>query len=127
MSRQLTPLPLNAEQVIGEMAAAGGKNRDIAFSLGISERTLKRRFGPILTKRRADRRLGLARKQTTLALKGNVTMLIWLGKQPIDAGGLGQVDRVDFGVEPNWAQMSDAELDAWCAGKVRQKKIAADE
>jgi hypothetical protein len=34
---------------------------------------------------------------------------------------------MDFGAEPKWEHMSDAELDAWCAGKVRAKKLAADE
>jgi DNA-binding CsgD family transcriptional regulator len=105
MSRKLTPLPDNAEQIVADMAAAGGKNRDIAFSLGIAERTLKRRFGPILTKRRADRRLGLARKQTMLALKGNVTMLIWLGTQL-----LGQQDvRINLTEIPDEVFQQEAE------------------
>jgi hypothetical protein len=39
---------------------------------------------------RAQRRLSIATWQMSYAKKGNGTMLVWLGKQPVDRGGLGQ-------------------------------------
>ena len=122
MGRKPIPLPDNAEAIVSMEAAAGGTDRDIAAYLGIGKTTLQSHFGAILTKQRAVRRLGLARKQTTLALKGNVTMLIWLGKQPAEKGGLAQVDRLELGPVPDFSKWSDADLEAFLAGKIKPKK-----
>jgi hypothetical protein len=72
-------------------AALGGTDLEIAEMVGCSPQTLKRRYGEKLKAGRARRRLRLRQKQTEVALGGNVTMLIWLGKQE-----LGQVDRQEL-------------------------------
>lgn len=65
-------------------------NRKICEALGYNDTTLKRNFGNILTKGRAVLKQRLRRKQIDVALKGNITMLIWLGKQY-----LGQAEKVE--------------------------------
>jgi len=62
----------------------------------VSEDTILRRikkeyeldYATYKTKKMSRVRIGLARKQIEVAMSGNVTMLIWLGKQM-----LGQVDK----------------------------------
>lgn len=103
-------LPANAAAIVGQRAFTGAKDKDIAAELGVAVTTLKRHFGPILVKQRALRRMTLAGAQLKYALKGNPAMLIWLGKQAIEAGGLGQRDELAWGkVDPT--KMSDEELD----------------
>lgn len=51
--------------------------------LGVSPRSLVRNHGPSLIRGRAERRLKLRQKQTEIALGGNVSMLIWLGKNEL--------------------------------------------
>ena len=68
-------------------------DEELAHGLGISVDTLARRksspkFAELLAKGKAKGKTSLRRKQYHVALGGNVTMLIWLGKQH-----LGQVDR----------------------------------
>jgi hypothetical protein len=54
---------------------------DIALIVGCSVDTLERRFADVIETGRADVRKSLRRKQVELAMKGDRTMLIWLGKQ----------------------------------------------
>jgi hypothetical protein len=68
-------------------------DEELAYGLGISVDTLARRkaesqFAEAMEKGKAKGKTSLRRKQYQVALDGNVTMLIWLGKQH-----LGQVDR----------------------------------
>lgn len=121
MPRGRTVFPPDAERIVAEAASAGASSRDIAFALGVALRTLERRFGGALTKNRALRRIGIARKQTTLALKGagNPTMLIWLGKQPVDKGGLGQTDRLELGPKPDFRNWSTEDLRLLVSGRMK--------
>lgn len=70
--------------------------QEVAAFFGVSESTVEHRFTtePDLRaaweKGRASGKLSLRRKQTEMANAGNVTMLIWLGKQL-----LGQKDKVE--------------------------------
>ena len=75
---------LTPEKQIEQMASFGLNNLEIAAITGIDDSTLKRNFENNLTKGRADLKQKLKRKQITVALQGNVTMLIWLGKQYLD-------------------------------------------
>jgi hypothetical protein len=70
--------------LVGQMAFDGAKNSEIAAVLGIDDQTINNRFSLILTKKRSERRAALRKKQTTMALHGNIPMLIWLGKQELD-------------------------------------------
>jgi hypothetical protein len=79
------------------LAAIGCTDEDIALLVGISKSTLFNRkqddpeFLSALEKGRAEIRMSLRRKQVEIAKAGNVTMLIWLGKQLLD-----QTDRRDL-------------------------------
>lgn len=63
---------------------------EIAAVLGCSQDTLERRFSAVLDRGREQGRASLRRQQYKLAMGGNATMCIWLGKQ-----WLGQKDKHD--------------------------------
>lgn len=69
-------------------ASLGCPNTEIAIMVGTSENTIRRRFGEVVDKGRAKRRATIRGWQYEAAKKGNVAMLIWLGKQE-----LGQSDK----------------------------------
>lgn len=79
---------LTEEAKIEKLASYGLTNKEIAEALGYDENTLKRNFEIFLIKGKADLKQRLKRKQISVALGGNVSMLIWLGKQY-----LGQADK----------------------------------
>lgn len=72
------------------LASAFCTNEEIAAKLGCSPDTLTRRFADPLKRGRDSAKASLRAKQFQLAMKGNVTLLIWLGKQY-----LGQRDKAD--------------------------------
>jgi hypothetical protein len=78
------------EDAVYKLARLGATNTDIADFYGCDETTIRKRFPEILAKGRAERRNTLRQWQWDAAQAGNVTMLIWLGKQD-----LGQSDRAD--------------------------------
>ena len=81
------------EETIKRLAAVGCTMGEMATITGLSERTLHRRFVGVIETGRAERKRSLRRKQTELAMNGDRTMLIWLGKQD-----LGQRDNLDHRV-----------------------------
>lgn len=81
-------IELTEEDKIEKLASYGLTNKEIAEALGYDENTLKRNFEIFLTKGKADLKQRLKKKQISVALGGNVSMLIWLGKQY-----LGQADK----------------------------------
>ena len=78
------------EKQVEKLASYGLTNKEIADALAYDENTLKRKFEIFLTKGKANLKQRLKRKQIDVALSGNVSMLIWLGKQY-----LGQADKLD--------------------------------
>jgi hypothetical protein len=72
-------------------------DEEMAAHLGCSPKTIQRRrnkdpeFAAIFEKGRADGKISLRRSQYKEALKGNTSMLIWLGKQL-----LGQRDNIEI-------------------------------
>lgn len=89
------PIELDLKQV-EKLAEIGCTDEEIGLVMGCSADTVARRrkndpaFCGVLEKGRASRRESLRRVQTDAALDGNVTMMIWLGKQE-----LGQSDKVE--------------------------------
>jgi predicted transcriptional regulator len=85
------PIELNLKQ-IQAAAAIGCTQEDIARLVGVSERTISRRADAreAIAQGMAVMRTSLRRMQWEKAKDGNVTMMIWLGKQM-----LGQKDRVE--------------------------------
>jgi len=69
-------------KIVGELAAAGCSNSEIADILGCSKKMIgSRRFAAILAKNRAEVRKHLRQVQIEAALGGSVMMMIWLGRQ----------------------------------------------
>ncbi|NDD53269.1 hypothetical protein EBZ39_05245 [bacterium] len=68
-------------KMVQDLAAIGCKNNEIATLLDVSANTIERRFAPQLRKGRENLKMSLRRWQLEAAKKGNVAMLIWLGKQ----------------------------------------------
>lgn len=93
-----------------KLARLGASNVDIADFFGCAESTIRGRFCEILKKGRAERRNTLRQWQWDAAAGGNVTMLIWLGKQD-----LGQADKVQT-TSRDVTKMTDDELDAIVEG-----------
>jgi AraC-like DNA-binding protein len=73
-------LEIEPDQV-RKLAGLGCTNEEIASFVGCSHDTLTRRFKQELEDGRAQGKASLRRKQWETAMSGNVTMLIWLGKQ----------------------------------------------
>ena len=63
-----------------KLAAMGCSNAEIARWFDIDKNTLDYNFATILAKGREDLKHSLRKAQIKLALSGNATMLIWLGK-----------------------------------------------
>jgi hypothetical protein len=63
-----------------KLAAIGSNDREIAQWFDINEDTLRYNFADIIAKGREDLRHSLRRAQIKVALSGNPTMLIWLGR-----------------------------------------------
>ena len=78
------------EKQVEKLASYGLTNKEISEALGYDDTTLKRKFEIFLVKGRANLKQRLKRKQIQVAMSGNVSMLIWLGKQY-----LGQADKVE--------------------------------
>jgi len=76
------------ERQVEALASIMCTNAEIAAVLDCSSDTLERRFTAVLEKGRLKGKQSLRRKQYQLAMDGNATLLIWLGKQH-----LGQSER----------------------------------
>jgi hypothetical protein len=66
-----------------KLAIIGCSAEEIGVYVGISRQTVCARFGRALEKGRTLRKLLLRQRQTEVALAGNPSMLIWLGKQEL--------------------------------------------
>jgi hypothetical protein len=73
-------VPIDGEEV-RRLAEIGCKNDEIASWFHCSTDTIERRFAAELTKGRSNLHMSLRRWQLQAAKNGNVTMMIWLGKQ----------------------------------------------
>lgn len=71
-------------KMVSLLAQRGCKTIEIATALECSPDTIQRRFAAELAKGRADLKLSLRQWQLEAAKRGNITMLIWLGKQYLD-------------------------------------------
>lgn len=117
---------VNIVSLIDNLAVIGCTNEEIATITGVSLARLKRTYGPAIKKGRDELRMSLRRRQVMVAEKGNVTMLIWLGKQL-----LGQKDKVEATpAEQDATQLTYSEMIAHAAkhaGKVLAFKTGSGE
>jgi hypothetical protein len=77
--------------LVEKLAGIGCPNKEIAAIVGCSVDTLDRHFADIIAKGRENGKTRLRKKQIEVALAGNVTMLIFLGKNM-----LGQADKQEI-------------------------------
>ena len=75
--------------LVEELAKIMASRAEIAAIAGCSVSTLDRRFDAAIKKGNDYAKASIRRRQFECAMAGNVTMLIWLGKQ-----WLGQADKV---------------------------------
>ena len=80
------PNKYTKEQVakIEECAFHGCQTGTIATLTGIPDESLRRNFGELLAKKRAERKLYLRKSQDKEVDKGNSAILIFLGKNELD-------------------------------------------
>lgn len=88
------PVEINLAK-LEQYAELGCTNKEIAQYFGVSERTIELRrrreeFRTAMDRGVARANISLRRKQLEMALAGDRTMLIWLGKQR-----LGQQEKID--------------------------------
>ena len=93
-------------RLVHDLAAIGCKTTEISSIVGCSHDTLQRRFASEMEKGRSNLRASLRRWQIEAAKKGNVAMLIWLGKQL-----LGQTEKVEQVSEVKVKQISPQEIE----------------
>lgn len=86
------------ERLVENLASIGCTNREIAAACNCSVDTLTDRFSEVMDKGRENGKTRLRKKQIEVALQGNVSMLIWLGKQM-----LGQAEKVEAKTEHSGA------------------------
>lgn len=77
-----------------QLAAIGLTSAEMAAVLDVSIDTLERRYRKHMEKGRQMRNASVRRKQYEMAMNGNATMLVWLGKQ-----FLGQKDKMEHSGE----------------------------
>ncbi len=95
--------PISEDQVI-QLAAINCSYAEMAAVLDIDASNLTRRFAQVIEKGRATGRMSLKRKQWEMAMGGNITMLIWLGKQ-----NLGQTDKWENRIDAKVETLSSSE------------------
>lgn len=83
-------LDIDPEQV-EQLASFNCTNTEIAAFFNCDEGTIRKRFSENITKGREMSKMRLRKLQFEAAARGNVAMLIWLGKQY-----LGQKDKAEI-------------------------------
>jgi hypothetical protein len=81
------PIPID-EQQVENLAKIGCTYSEIGAVVGCSKATLNSRFRTIISKGHEELKMSIRRMQLQAANKGNIVMMIWLGKQY-----LGQQDK----------------------------------
>lgn len=76
--------------LVEKMAADQASAQEIADFFGVSLSTIYKNYKDVLCRKSVEKRLKLRQAQLDVALDGNPTMLIWLGKQY-----LGQSEKVE--------------------------------
>ena len=81
---------IDSDQV-SKLASFGCTNLEIASFFGFDESLIRKSYSEFLTKGREKGKIRLRQWQLKAAERGNVAMLIWLGKQM-----LGQADKQEI-------------------------------
>lgn len=102
---------------VAKLAQLHATTEEIAAFFGVPVQTITYNFGDIITKAKAETKIALRRSQIKLALDGNCTMLIWLGKQYLN-----QSDKV---IEEKPESLPADELDKRIAALLQQNNSNA--
>lgn len=86
-------------------ASVGCTMKEIATIAGCSVATLENHFSDVIERGRNNLNMSLRRKQVEIAKAGNVSMLIWLGKNL-----LGQSERTTVDIDVS--KLTDSELES---------------
>jgi hypothetical protein len=110
---------IDIEQV-RKLAEVGCTDEEIAWIMDIATSTLalrkqRKEFSDTIKKARANLNMSVRRAQVVHGLKGNATLLIWLGKQL-----LGQRDRAEVSLEVSDDQIQ-RELDRLRAEEKKER------
>lgn len=98
---------------VENLAILGPTYEEMGAVFGVSKSTIirhmkQKQFREAYDRGMGKRKVGLRRKQYAVAMQGNVTMLIWLGKQE-----LGQVDRAQHELSgPDGGPIETRQIDA---------------
>ena len=110
-------------ELVYSLAKLGCTLREIAGVLKCSPTTVSNRFQAELERGQDDLKMSLRRRQVELALGGNATMLIWLGKMY-----LGQADKVrtdiTTGGQPVGLTLAELEALAKAHGYIEENEPA---
>jgi hypothetical protein len=90
---------VNREQVI-KLAMLQCSFEEIAAFFGCNKSTISRRFREDVENGRTQGKASLRRKQYEMAMNGNISMLIWLGKNYLD-----QSEKVDANLQQRILQV----------------------
>lgn len=122
--RDLTEaVALEVRGYVETSAFAGADDAMIARAIRVSKEALVKKFGAIMAEKRAQRQVAVLAAQQKFALKGNATLLIWIGKQPLSRGGLGQVDEMSLSRNINFNALTDEELEDIAQGKAKLQVV----
>ena len=86
---------LDTKQV-EQLAGFGCTDTEIASFFDISRTTLERNYEQYMTKGRESGKIRLRQYQWASAKKGNVAMLIWLGKQLLGQSDKQEINHVEL-------------------------------
>ena len=81
---------------VEQLAGFGCTDTEIASFFDISRTTLERNYEHYLTKGRESGKIRLRQYQWASAKKGNVAMLIWLGKQLLGQSDKQEINHVEL-------------------------------
>jgi hypothetical protein len=83
------PILLDPKQIF-QLARMGATNVEIAKFFNVSEALIRKRYSDVCESGRVNIKMRLRQAQVREALNGNVTMLIWLGKQMLNQSDNGE-------------------------------------
>ena len=86
---------LDTKQV-EQLASFGCTDTEIASFFDMSRTTLERNYEHYITKGRESGKIRLRQYQWSAAKKGNVAMLIWLGKQILGQSDKQEINHIDL-------------------------------
>jgi len=96
-------------ETVGKLAEMGCTTDEIGDWFNVDGSTIRRNFGHVCRQAKAKTKVKLRNAQLETALKGDKTMLVWLGKQLLKQSDNGQLGGDDVRILP-WTDEEPNEL-----------------